>query len=65
MKSNIFTDAETKSLEERLSGSRKDSTGIFSNRVKPKIIELLDVWFPKKKELEKAIKTKSKKGELK
>ena len=65
MKSNIFTDAETKSLEERLSDSRKDSTGIFSNRVKPKIIELLDVWFPKKKELEKAIKTKSKKGELK
>ena len=56
----LFTDAETKSLNERLKGSRKDATGIFASRIKPKIIELLEVWFPRKTELEKAIKTMKK-----
>ena len=56
MKSKIFTEAEQKSLEKRLNGSKNDPTGIFSARVKPKIIELLEIWFPNKKELMKAIK---------
>lgn len=52
----IFTDAENKALQSRLSGSKEDSNGMYANRVKPKIKELLDVWFPKKKELEKLIR---------
>ena len=55
MKSKIFTGAEIKSLNKRLKGNRKDKTGIFYGRVKPKIIEIL-TWFTRKKELEKAIK---------
>jgi len=61
MQSKIFTKAELKSLEERIKGNRKDPTGIFSGRVKPKILELF-TWFKRKKELEKAIKPKKKDG---
>ena len=32
-----------------------EPTGIYSSRVKPKIKELLDTWFPKKKKLIKMI----------
>ncbi len=53
MKSKIFTEAELKALEERIKGKKKDTTGIYSNRVKPKIKELLDVWFKRKRELKK------------
>lgn len=53
--SKIFTTTELKGLNDRLKGSKKDHTGIFGGRIKPKIIELLDVWFPKKKELKKVI----------
>lgn len=60
--SKIFTDAEVESLNKRLSGSKDDKTGIFSARVKPKIKEILDVWLPKKKQLQKAIETKPNKG---
>lgn len=52
-KSMIFTEAEQDALNKRLNGSKADPTGIYSARVKPKIKELLEVWFPKKKELEK------------
>jgi len=66
MDSNIFTEAEHKSLKNRLNGSKKDNTGIFSARVKPKIIEMLKHWFPQKKQLQKLIapapKRKNKKG---
>lgn len=58
MTSKIFTDAEVESLNNRLSGSKVDKTGIFSSRVKPKIKEILDVWLPKKKQLQKAVETK-------
>jgi len=53
--SRIFTDAELKSIEARKLGSKKDETGIFAGRVKPKIKELLEIWFPKHKELKKII----------
>ena len=58
MQSKIFTEAEHKSLEDRLKGSKKDNTGIFSGRVKPKIKEMLDEWLPKKKQLRKTIEVK-------
>lgn len=61
MQSKIFTQAEHKSLEERLKGNKKDETGIFSARVKPKIIELIEHWFPKKRQLQKLIKKHGKK----
>lgn len=58
MQSKIFTQAEQESLQERLKGSKKDNTGIFSARVKPKITEMLEHWFPQKRQLKKAIEVK-------
>lgn len=62
MQNKLFTEAEIESLNQRLKGDRKDSTGIFSARVKPKIIELLEVWIPKQKELRELIKPMEKKN---
>ena len=58
-KSRIFPLTELNALNARLKGDKKDPTGIFAGRVKPKIIELLS-WFGRRKELEKAIKVKRK-----
>ena len=55
MQSKIFTDAELESLNKRLKGSKEDKTGIFSSRVKPKIIEMLEQWLPQKRQLKKSI----------
>ncbi len=54
MQSKIFTKAELKEIEKRKKGDKTDKTGIFSARVKPKIIELFE-WFRKRKELKKLI----------
>jgi hypothetical protein len=54
MPSNLFTPTELKALNQRLKGSKKDPTGIYAARVKPKIIELLS-WIKRKKELERLI----------
>jgi len=66
MQSKIFTETEHKSLKKRLKGSKKDNTGIFSARIKPKIIEMLEYWFPQKKQLQKLVtsapRRKNKKG---
>ncbi len=56
-KSKIFTEAELKEIEKRKKGDKSDKTGIFSNRIKPKIIELLDL-FKQRKELKKLIEVK-------
>ena len=55
-KSKIFTDAELKSLNKRLKGEKKDKTGIFSSRVKPKVKEIINIWLKKEKELNNIIK---------
>jgi len=55
MDSKIFTKAEKKSLDKRLEGDKSDPNGLFSARVKPKVKELLEHWFPKKTELEKLV----------
>ena len=52
--SKLFTKAELQEIERRKKGDKADKTGIFSSRVKPKIIELLE-WFTKRKELKKLI----------
>lgn len=63
MQSKIFTNAEQDFLEKRLKGKKNwDVSGIFSRRIKPKIQELLDYWFPRKKELQKLLDVKKKKG---
>lgn len=54
-KSKIFTDAELKALNKRMKGDKSDPTSIYANRIKPKIDELLNVWFKKRKELEKLL----------
>lgn len=55
----IFTEAELEAIKLREKGNKKDSTGIFSNRIRPKIEELLNNWFPKKQELTRLIKKRS------
>ena len=55
MKSKIFTKAEIKAFNIVSKGDRTDPTGIFTSRIKPKILEILD-WFKRRKELEKLIK---------
>jgi hypothetical protein len=55
MKSRIFTKAEIEALERRFKGEKKDPTGIYASRVKPKLIEILEVWFPKKNRIKKTV----------
>ena len=55
MNSKLFTKAELEEIELRKKGDKSDKTGIFSSRVKPKILELFE-WFSKRKELKKLIK---------
>ena len=62
--SKIFTKAELKAIGERKKGNKADKTGIYSARVKPKILELLTKWFPKKKELEQLTKKKKLKNDM-
>jgi hypothetical protein len=52
-RSRIFTDAEYDELMLRLSG-KKENYRIWY-RVKPRIREMLDIWFAKKEKLEKLI----------
>lgn len=49
--SKIFTNSELAEMERQKSGDRSDKYGLFHNRVRPKIRELLNVWFPKANEL--------------
>ena len=60
-KSNLFTKAELEELQRRKNKDFSDKTGIYSLRIKPKLTELLNYWFPRKKELEKLIESKRKK----
>ena len=57
--SNIFTDVELDALKRRLTGDKSDPTGVYSARVKPKVIELLQ-WMKKADELKKMIQSKRK-----
>ncbi len=57
MLSKLFTKAELQEIERRKKGDKADKTGIFSSRIKPKIIELFE-WFKKRKELKKLIEVR-------
>ena len=58
MQSKILTKAQCKSYKERKGGSKKDPTGIFNGRVKPIFKEMLEYWFPRRKEIQKLIEVK-------
>jgi len=62
MKKTIFTGAEEKALKERLLGYKNDATGIYAARVKPKIFEMLNRWFPKARKLKKIVSPPDAKG---
>jgi len=57
MQSKLFTKAELEEIEKRKKGDKSDKTGIFSSRIKPKIIEILE-WFTKRKELKRLVEVK-------
>ena len=57
--SRIFTDKELETIEDRNKGNKSDPHGLFFNRIKPKIIELLS-WFSKRKMLRMLIKSRGK-----
>jgi len=57
-KSRLFGERELELLEQRIKGSKKDDTGLWSRKVKPKVSELVDVWLPRKKELKKVLVVK-------
>lgn len=61
MNSKIFTQAELKEIDRQKKKDYSDKFGLFSGRIKPKIKEMLEVWFPKKKELKRLINPKRKK----
>ena len=56
MKSTIFTDAELEAMDNRLKGIGKDPSGLFSQRIRPKIIEILSIWFKEEPALKELIK---------
>lgn len=56
--SKIFSNTELQEMERRKAGDKSDKFGIFSARLRPKIRELLEIWFPKKDELEGLINKK-------
>ena len=60
-KSKIFGNKELELVEERIKGSKKDPNGLWANKVKPKVTEIVEVWTPRKKELKKTIKKGDKK----
>ena len=57
-KSKLFGNKELQTLEKRVKGDKKDPTGLWSRKVKPKVTELVEDWIPRKKELKKSIEEK-------
>ena len=56
--SKIFGNKELALLENRIKGNKQDLTGQYARLVKPKVIEILLTWLPRKKELSKLIKVR-------
>jgi hypothetical protein len=57
-KSKIFGDKELALLEKHIVGSKKDDTGLWCRKIKPKVKELVDVWLPRRKELKRTIEVR-------
>jgi hypothetical protein len=56
--SRLFSQSDLREMERRKNGDYKDRFGVFSKSTRPKIREILEVWFPRRKELEKLVKPK-------
>ena len=54
--SKLFGEKELILLEKRIKGDKKDPTGLWSRKVKPKVAEILSQWLPRKNQLKKIIK---------
>jgi len=54
--SKLFGEKELILLEKRIKGDKKDPTGLWSRKVKPKVTEIVNQWLPRKTQLEKVVK---------
>ena len=54
--SRVFGEKELILLEKRIDGDKKDPTGLWSRKVKPKVIEIVNDWMPRKRQLKKVIR---------
>ena len=63
-KSKIFPDCEYKLIQKRLFGDKSDRTGLFCSRVRPKIIEMFEIWEKQKTELLKIVEESKKKKRI-
>ena len=53
--SKLFGEKELILLEKRIEGDKKDPTGLWSRKVKPKVVEMVNEWMPRRKELKKIV----------
>ena len=53
--SKLFGEKELALLERRLKGDKKDPTGLWARKVKPKVIEIINQWAPRQKQLKKIL----------
>ncbi len=53
--SKLFGEKELVLLENRIEGDKKDPTGLWSRKVKPKVIEMVDEWMPRRMQLKKIV----------
>lgn len=54
-RSKIFSEGEMDAMDKRIAGDKSDDNGVFAARLKPKVIEIVEVWFPKKRQLRKLL----------
>lgn len=57
-KSRIFGDKELEMVKKRLEGDKSDPNGLYRNCAKPKLIEIVEIWFPKIKEIKEILEKK-------
>ena len=53
--SKLFGEKELLLLEKRFEGDKKDPTGLWSRKVKPKVIEMVKEWMPRRQQLRKIV----------
>jgi len=59
-RSKLFGEKELILLEKRLQGDKKDPTGLWARKVKPKVIEIVNQWTPRQKQLKKMLENNAK-----
>ena len=53
--SKLFGEKELLLLEKRIEGDKKDPTGLWSRKVKPKVTEMVKEWMPRRQQLRKVV----------